>query len=188
MSDVGSFGFREQMAFGQSIERDPRVHAKLLAFVPNSAAPVRPATLAEQRRGVDLWVDRSDGGPVSFDIKAASFDPIKRLHMDNVCIEIASRVVEDPTRPGVMVVEKLGWTVDPTKCTDYTVYVWLLDDGGLRIWIADARILRRTAERMQVPWKHYFKEIKNSGYSTWCLYPPRWWVEDEMLRTEELGL
>jgi hypothetical protein len=92
----------------------------LLENFPN-AINVEKARIAADLAGTDYWVHRLNLRPLSVDMKARAFDPIQEYGEDDLALETWS-VIEE---------EKVGWTRDPNKQTDYVLWYF----GGSHRWV-----------------------------------------------------
>lgn len=84
----------------------------LMGNIPSATTAVRAGT-RDDRRGTDWWVNTQSGSQLSVDAKVRSQDYSLRGY-DDLALETWS-VIEN---------EKVGWTLDETKRTDYVLWLW----------------------------------------------------------------
>jgi hypothetical protein len=128
------------------------------------------------RAGGDFEI-RTPAGPIYIDFKLRWFDPIERFGSDDICVELVSvwRGDPNPPYPVAAVEESPGWTLDPSKRTDYVLFAWTRQDGLFRVWLVDYRALRLEATARWREWSRRYGvvAVRNNGYHTLCSFVPR---------------
>ena len=117
---VRVYHFDEQLVMSNGQQATTDITRILLKALPGSLQVIK-AHEANDRRGTDWWVERPRGRFVGVDCKVRATDwaakpPGRRR--DDLALETWS-VVE---------ASKIGWTLDPTKQTDYILWLW--QDSG----------------------------------------------------------
>lgn len=166
--------FRERLEFSEGITDEPLMIDALANMVPNSQDVIR-ATVDEDKQGTDYWIVRSHGlPPLSVDVKHRSRCPIEAWGSDDVCVETTSvyrgksSPWEDTKR------EKVGWSLDYSKRTDFLAYTWP-NEKGTRFWILSFPVFCRACRINWRAWVSLYgeKPAFNSNYATLCTYPTR---------------
>lgn len=103
------YDFDRQLGLSHGNGRDHE--SSLMLSIPHAAA-VSKSSEEDDRQGTDYWVTTTSGHRLSVDLKWNSRDPIESFGADTLLIEWWS-AVEFGAK---------GWTVDPTKRTDYVLY------------------------------------------------------------------
>ena len=140
---------------------------------------VHKSNIAEDKLGTDYWVPLLDGRRVSVDVKNRN-----RINTtDDLCLELIS-VYKDPFWPveypctgylGAKLVDnKVGWTIDPVKQTNYIIYTWPTAEGKRTYEIFDYVLLRAVTTANAETWLRNYphRPVFNRGYRTICVFPP----------------
>jgi hypothetical protein len=106
------YEFDERRAMSSGVASSTSIEAILLANIPGAVA-VRAADEAADRMGTDWWVDHVSGHSQSVDAKVREED-FARKGCDDLALETLSVVERN----------KVGWTLDETKRTDYILWLW----------------------------------------------------------------
>ena len=166
--------FCERLAFSEGIEDGDEVLSAIARMVPNADQVIR-ASQDDDKQGTDYWITRTHGLPaLSIDVKRRSYCPIEKFNKDDACIETTS-VYRGAGPPWVTERrEKVGWTLDYSKRTDFIVYTWPNQDRT-RFWILPFVPLCQAARINWRSWVNTYKEIPaaNYNYQTLCVYPSR---------------
>ena len=129
------------------------------------------------RVGGDFEV-QTGAGPIFIDYKLREFDPIERFRSDDICVELVSawRGNPNPPYPVAAVEESPGWTLDPTKRSDYILYAWSKSNGTFRVWLVDFKALRLEAMARWREWSRRYgvAAVRNRNYHTLCTFVPRY--------------
>lgn len=101
---VADHGFQRKLK--ESMQHLPRVREVLRRRL--LAIDVEVADEADDRYGIDYWATLTSGERVGVDLK------VRDQEYDDLLIETISNT---STR-------QVGWTIDPTKRTDFVLYLW----------------------------------------------------------------
>jgi hypothetical protein len=107
------YTFEGQLAYSHGVSSDGSFHTFLIENIPGAINVVK-AELADDKNGVDWWVNRINDRPLSVDLKVRADDPITKGWGDDVALETWSKVDEQIP----------GWSRDPRKKTDYILWYW----------------------------------------------------------------
>lgn len=162
--DPRVYGFDQQLRMSQGRVTVATVDHVLLSNIPGALA-VHAAHSHNDRNGTDWWVEMRGGNFLSVDAKVRSQDWIAK-GKDDLALETWS-VVE---------AEKVGWTRDRNKRTDYVLWLWQdtgrwclipfhmlcgVFEGKWQSWCAEFQVSRqRTPSR-------------SGGYHSECVFVPR---------------
>lgn len=163
-----TFTFGEQLAMSDGHAENIEVKALLLEYIPGALA-VHRAHKENDKHGTDWWVEHSTGRHISVDVKVRKEDwaakPI-RVRKDDLALEtwsvIESRIV--------------GWTRDPTKRTDYVLWLWM---DTKRFCLLPFPMLCRVMQQHWECWKRQYQTAKqftkerNSEWHSECIFVPR---------------
>lgn len=159
--------FEERLNYSQGIALEKDIREVVARLVPGFTG-LRKATVSEDKQGIDYLGLRGNRPPISFDVKHREVCPIKAWNSDDACIECWS-VWKGNQHPD----NKPGWTYDPNKLCDYIIYTWPAT-GGRRYWIVPFHALHVAAKDNWHKWtKSGFRDARNNGYLTRCVYPQR---------------
>ena len=168
------YSFADQKVMSQGVSRQREVEAILFQAIPGALA-VHPAHLANDRHGTDFWVEHERGAHLSVDVKvrcedwAAKPEPERA---DDLALETWSVVERN----------KIGWTRDPGKRTDYVLWLWR--DTGRWCLLPFAMLCQVFREKWQewsdryATYEQYTPEY--GGYHSECVFVPRLVVWDEI--------
>lgn len=159
---MSSYTFEERLAWSEFVaQSDEDLLHILRARIPGCIRVVR-ATLEEDRHGTDYWAHRAGGlRPLSIDLKARSLDPVETYDRDDVALEIWS-----------VVGERVGWTRDIRKETDYILWLWT---PTRRFFLVPFPALCEVFRRYWATWQdEYETHIQHSdSWRSQCVYVPR---------------
>ncbi len=158
--------FSDCLIRSQDADCAAKVSNILLAEIPGSVG-VYLAAKANDRRGVDIWVEMSSGTHLAIDLKTRNADwahthPLE----DDLALETWS-VIEK---------EVVGWTRDTTKRCDYVLWFW--KDTGRFCLIPFPSLCRAFTDHWQV-WKVRYKTSvqrtawSGGDYHSECIFVPR---------------
>jgi hypothetical protein len=170
------YSFSERMAMSQGVTTGPNVESILLAAIPGAVA-VHPAHESNDRRGTDFWVEHERGDHLSVDVKARSEDWAAKpepQRADDLALETWS-VVESG---------KVGWTRDPSKRSDYVLWLW--QDTGRWCLLPFPMLLAVFQEKWRAWGEQYGTHRQHTpqygGYHSECVFVPRETVWEEIYR------
>lgn len=164
------YGFSEQLEMSQGICAEKSIEFILLNNIPG-AVRVERANNRDDRHGTDYWVHHKRGKPYSIDVKSRSEDYATKpepFTADDLALETWS----------VMEAQKVGWTRDDAKMTDYVLWYW--QDSG-RWCLVPFAMLCRVFQKFWEEWCKQFKfSVKRQRTSqngrSWhseCVFIPR---------------
>ncbi len=165
------YSFADQL---DGSRRDAPIESILLQNIPGAVA-VHPAHASNDRRGTDFWVEHVRGDHLSVDVKVRTEDwAAKPDGADDLALETWS-VVE---------AEKIGWTRDATKRTDYVLWYW--KDTGRWCLVPFAMLCLVFQEHWQ-DWAQRYATHRQytpdyGGYHSECVFVPRPEVWSEIYR------
>jgi len=121
---MNEYGFDEQLAMSAGVIAEASVGSVVREHIPG-AGEVRRANVASDKKGVDYWVEMP-GRRLSIDAKVRKEDWwATHPEEDDLALETWSvkgyRLPDGTDTQEPMVV---GWTRDPTKSTDYVLWIW----------------------------------------------------------------
>ena len=170
------YGFEERLAMSSGVAAVADVRYILLAQIPG-AVNVTPAATANDKQGIDWWVELSTAKHLAIDAKVRSSDwAAKRPDEDDLALESWS------------VVEKniVGWTRDPAKKCDYVLWLW--QDTG-RFCLIPFPMLCHVFTKNWQQWSSRFKTAKQKTvrqygdcYHSECVFVPRREIWAEIYR------
>jgi hypothetical protein len=161
------YSFGNQLVMSQGVCLSQDVAAILLGAIPGAVA-VQPAHQSNDRHGTDYWVEHARGAHLSVDVKirredwAAKPEPDRA---DDLALEVWS----------VKEKNKIGWTRDAGKRTDYVLWLWV--DTGRWCLVPFAML----CAVFQDKWKEWSTCYGTSeqftpeygGYHSQCVFVPR---------------
>lgn len=161
------FMFSSQLVMSDGVSEASDVQSILLDAIPGAIDVVR-ANEIDDRSGTDWWVVMSNGVRLSVDAKVRDQDWLAKpppFKADDLALETWS-VVES---------QKIGWTRDDNKKTDYVLWLW--KDTG-RWCLVPFRMLCGVFTDHWQSWSTEFKTAtqKTVGRSCWhseCVFVPR---------------
>lgn len=162
--DPKSYTFGDRLKMSQGQAEGANVEGVILGNIPGAVA-VHSAHECNDRAGTDWWVETRGGGFLSIDAKVRSEDWAPK-GFDDLALETWS-VVE---------AEKVGWTRDHTKRTDYVLWLWV--DTGRWCLVPFQMLCAVFADN----WQEWAKQHKTrrqhtpghgGGYHSECVFVPR---------------
>jgi len=160
------YSFDERLAMSSGVAAVADVKMILLAQIPG-AVSVTPAATANDKQGVDWWVEMSSARHLAIDAKVREKDwASTHPSEDDLALETFS------------VVEKgvVGWTRDAAKRCDYVLWLW--KDSGRFCLIPFPMLCNVFSARWQ-EWRSQYKTAKqftprsSGGYHSECVFVPR---------------
>ena len=158
------YDFNQQLKMSQGQVAGASVERVLLDNIPGACA-VHSAHQANDRNGTDWWVEMRTGSFLSVDAKVRSVDWLPK-GKDDLALETWS-VVE---------AKKVGWTRDPSKRTDYVLWLW--QDTG-RWCLIPFQMLCKVFDKNWQGWSAEFQRNRqhtpsqSGGYHSECVFVPR---------------
>lgn len=111
---IKEFDFYERMSMSQGVSANAKISEILMGNVPGATA-ARLASPKDDRNGTDWWLDHTSGKSISVDCKVRESDWLAtHPDEDDLALETHS----------VIEANKVGWTRDPQKRTDYILWLW----------------------------------------------------------------
>ena len=169
------YGFNERLRMSSGVAAAATVRDVLLMQVPG-ALNIVPAASANDRLGVDWWVEMRGARHLAVDAKIRERDwAADNPHEDDLALETWS-VVEN----GVP-----GWTRDPDKRCDYILWIWR--DTG-RFCLIPFPMLCAVFSTHWQRWRGLYKTRQQftprpgGGYHSECVFVPRREVWAEIYR------
>lgn len=164
------YTFDDQLVMSQSERSNSDIRTILINTIP-SAVQAMPSHKANDRSGVDWWVECMNGKFLGIDCKVRGEDwaaKPEHLRADDVALETWS-VVES----GIV-----GWTRDRNKQTDYILWLWT--DTGRWMLIPFQMLLDVFCTNWQ-QWQKQYKTRQQKtpasghrqGYHSECVFVPR---------------
>jgi hypothetical protein len=155
-----NFSFAERLGMSHGAAAGATVRDILKANIPG-AWDVRLANETDDRHGTDWWVERSSGEPISVDCKVRSSDWATK-GSDDLALESWS-VIES---------QKVGWTRDENKQTDYILWLW--QDTGRWCLIPFPMLCKVFSEKWS-QWALKYKSARQrtENYHSECVFVPR---------------
>ena len=168
------YSFADQLDGSRETPAAAEIKSILLQNISGAVA-VYPAHACNDRRGTDFWVENQRGDHLSVDAKVRAEDwAAKPDPMDDLALETWS-VVE---------AQKIGWTRDATKRTDYVVCYWT--DTG-RWCLVPFPMLCLVFQKRWQNWSQRYDTHQQytpdyGGYHSECVFVPRMEVWNEIYR------
>jgi hypothetical protein len=162
------FDFKRQLLMSQGHATNTDVHDILLAMLPG-AVSARSGAPANDRRGVDWWVELATAHHLAVDVKVREKDFAPRGD-DDLALETWS-VCPDEHERGV-----IGWTRDSSKRCDYVLWLW--QDTG-RYCLLPFLPLCKVFTTNWRDWRASFRHARQKtvsrgrGYHSECVFVPR---------------
>lgn len=160
------YGFDERLAMSSGIAASADVRSILLNHIPGAVNAHQAAT-ANDKQGIDWWVELSTAKHLAIDAKVREQDwAARHPHEDDLALESWS------------VVEKRvpGWTRDASKKCDYVLWLW--KDTG-RFCLVPFPMLCGVFTRHWQLWRTTHKTRQqhtpraDGGYHSECVFVPR---------------
>jgi len=159
------YSFDRQLQMSQAAASGRDVAAILMQAIPGAVAVYR-AHRSNDRHGTDYWVEHIRGDHLSVDLKLRAEDwAAKAEPADDLALETWS-VVEQ---------QRIGWTRDATKRTDYVLWLW--QDTGRWCLVPFAMLCGVFQEHWQA-WAAQYGTREQftpefGGYHSQCVFVPR---------------
>lgn len=144
----------------ETLEIGLKLRAIMLQSIPGSER-VFKSCREYDKRGVDWWVECSNGKLLAVDTK------VREKDYGDVCLESISKITPTGFQP--------GWAVDENKVTDYILLYW--KDTGRSCFIPFPMLLAASKANME-EWKRAYRVDKHHTvgiYDEWdseCVYVP----------------
>ncbi len=164
-----TFNFQEQMRMSEGVSDIYDIEKILLKEFPH-AVKIRKAAQAEDKDGTDYWMTLPYGHEQSIDVKVRDED-FQRQGKDDLALETWS-VIKGQDH------QKVGWTRDTMKRTDYIFWIW--KDTGRWMLVPFPLLCSVFCEH----WKQWSKQYQNAtqrtldGWHSKCVFVPRQIVWD----------
>jgi len=155
-----TYEFDEQLRMSEGVANTVNVSDILLSQIPG-AKIVSKANKTDDRNGTDWWVEMASGQRLSIDAKIRRQD----FGKNDLALEIWS----------VMESNRIGWTRDPSKRTDYVLWFWR---DTQRFCLLPFTMLCKVFQEHWQEWAREYKCAKqhtpnrNGGYHSECVYVP----------------
>jgi hypothetical protein len=160
------FGFSAQLIMSQGHATNADVGKVLMQIIPG-ALNVHLAAKANDRMGVDWWVEMPNARHLAVDVKVRKEDwAAKPNPEDDLALETWS-VVE---------AAKVGWTRDEQKRCDYVLWFW---QDTRRYCLVPFPMLCRVMNTHWQSWSRQYKTARQrttgagGAYQSECVYVPR---------------
>lgn len=160
------YGFGERMAMSDGVASSSDVRTVLMEQIPGAVSVSKAAT-ANDKQGIDWWVELSTAKHLSVDAKVRAEDwAASHPGEDDLALETWS------------VVEKqvVGWTRDRNKKCDYVLWLWA--DTG-RFCLVPFPMLCKVFTEHWKTWAERYKLRRQFtprggfGYHSECVFVPR---------------
>lgn len=156
------FDFSTQLVISTGTSANQTIGEILLSVIPGSTRAIQ-ANQANDKSGVDWWLEMTSGDFIAVDCKIRDEDPRVKFKADDLALETWS------------VVEKkvVGWTLDANKKTDYVFWIW--KDTG-RWCVVPFRLLMKAFQENMDEWKRIYRSARQcteGRYHSECLFVPR---------------
>lgn len=161
---MNQFDFKTQlgMSFGTAVDVQ-----QVLAELPG-ALGVEKAARSDDKNGTDYWIRHVRGTPISVDTKVRSKDPLQAYGKDDLALETWSAVDQ-----------KIGWTLDETKRTDYIL--WWFTPTGRWVLVPFLQLCAAFKKRRDVWAEHRYRverqwtmsNGRRAGWQSECVFVPR---------------
>lgn len=158
------YGFNERLEMSQGYAENVSISDIILSNIP-SACSVHQASISNDKSGTDWWVETQSGNFLSIDAKVRSED-WRLKGQDDLALETWS-VIEN---------NKVGWSRDKTKRTDYILWLW--QDTGRWCLIPFQMLCGVFIDHWE-NWKVQYKckqqktQYGDSYYHSECVFVPR---------------
>ena len=162
-----SFDFNEQLRMSHGVSANRDIARILCDNIPGSQQ-AQIAGVADDRNGTDWWVTLGNGNRLSVDCKVRSRDYARLTGEDDLALETWS-----------VIGKKVGWSRDPTKRTEYILWLW--QDTG-RWCLIPFPMLCNVFSRCWEEWRGRFKTRQQSSgsWQSECVFVPRKTVWSEI--------
>lgn len=161
---MNEFDFQSQLVMSTGVAAREDITQILLEHIPGAIAMIK-ANTRDDKSGTDYWIEHKRGTPISVDTKIRNEDPVETRGKDDLALETWS-----------VVNEKIGWTLDEKKRTDFILW-WF----PTRRWVlVPFPQLQAVFRQFQSMWtRKYFtcrqRTIANGnrGWQSECVFVPR---------------
>ena len=168
------YSFDKQLVMSQGVSISQDVAKILLQEIPG-AVGVYSAHQSNDRNGTDYWVEHERGTHLSVDVKVRQEDWAAKPESDradDLALETWS-VVEK---------QKIGWTRDATKRSDFILWLWPKTD---RWCLLPFPLLCQVFQQNWQKWSACYKTRQQytpemGGFHSECVFVPRMVVWDEI--------
>jgi hypothetical protein len=160
------YGFSERLAMSSGVSASADVRTVLLEQIPG-AVGVSQAATANDKQGIDWWVELSTAKHLAVDAKVRQND-WAATHPDEDDLALETWSVVEKNVP--------GWTRDAGKRCDYVLWLWA--DTG-RFCLIPFPMLCKVFESKWQLWSAQYKTRRqftprqNGGYHSECVFVPR---------------
>lgn len=158
---MSNSNFKDRLLWSEGFAPAEEIAQILKGNIPNTVKVERAET-HDDCYGTDFWVHRNGLSPLSVDIKVRAYDPVNEYGEDDLALETWS-VIEK---------EKIGWTRDPNKQTDYVLWYF----GGSHRWVLiPFPLLCAVFSQKWNEWSLRYRTARQSSGS-WhseCVFVPR---------------
>lgn len=152
------YQFEKQLKFSEGYLNEG-IEEILVSRLPGCCSVVR-ADKASDINGTDYWAIRQDLPPLSVDVKVRAEDYKLKGH-DDLALETWSKVNE-----------KIGWTRDITKRTDFILWYWT--DTGRFVLVSFPELCCVFNKYWRDWYGKYKHAVQSSGdWTSECLFVPR---------------
>lgn len=166
------YEFNEKLKASEGVCTSANIEKIVLENIAGSVA-VNKSHAVNDRSGTDWWVECRNGTHLSIDAKVREQDWSLR-GFDDLALETFSVVEKN----------KIGWTLDHNKRTDFVLWLW--KDTGRWCMIPFPMLCTVFTEKKD-DWTNRFKVAKqytpnHGGYHSECVFVPRDEVWSEIYR------
>ena len=163
------YSFRERLAF--STQANGRTFEKIISDTLPGVARVEKTDTATDKTGVDYVATLRRGATVNVDLKLRDHGCRKfwRVSGEELALETWSVKPAPPTTIG-----KVGWTLDESKATHYTLHVFSPSDSD-QVFLLPFQLLRKAFRRNGRGWIKTFGPLREQSSGRWkseCLFVP----------------
>lgn len=170
------YDFHERLGMSAGYVASTDIRAVLLACIPG-AVDAYPAAKANDRLGVDWWVEMQNARHLAVDAKVREEDwAAKHPEEDDLALEVWS-VVE---------CDVIGWTRDENKKCDFILWLWMDTKRYCLVpFPMLCHVFRTHWQTWYVKHKHakQFTPTNAGGYHSECVFVPRKELWREIYRT-----
>ena len=185
---MNEYGFNEQLTMSAGAVAEASVEKVVSEHIPGVVS-VQRADVASDRKGVDYWVEMP-GRRLAVDAKVRAVDWwAKHPGEDDLALETWSVMgYRLPDGTDTQEPKVVGWTRDPSKNTDYVLWIW--KDTG-RFCLIPFPFLCRVFQDHWEMWRmmhrvsRQFTPTEGAAQSGWyseCVFVPRRDVWAEIYR------
>lgn len=154
--DIRQYNFQEKLQGTQGVEIDKQICRIFRKLFPE-INQIRLATIEEDKKGTDYFLDFEQIRSIRIDVKIREQD----FGKNDLALEVWANMEH----------EKVGWTRDSQKETDYILWLW---KDTARYHFIPFLLLRRIFEIHFKTWMSQFKTaIQDSGdWQSQCVFVP----------------